>query len=151
MKNTVAIIGATTPKGIYLSKVIASNSNPIILIGDDVDSLQSVVTDLKSLFTNNDIQSFECAREASWEADIIIITTSKEDIQKYSGMIKDVVIGKIIALIPMQDSEIDENIKFLFPHSKIVIGKLIGDKNFQFNGNTDAVESINEILETENI
>ena len=120
MKNTVAIIGATTPKGIYLSKVIASNSNPIILIGDDVDSLQSVVTDLKSLFTNNDIQSFECAREASWEADIIIITTSKEDIQKYSGMIKDVVRLRIIKNIILKDTQM-----FLLDLKKKKIKKLM--------------------------
>lgn len=86
-----------------------------------------------AFYQNAAIEIINCAREACWEADIIITTHPHPNEPQLAAMIKEVSVGKIVLLLQTKQgndtqSSVIENSKSildkwqqLLPHSKFVL------------------------------
>ena len=132
MKQTIAIIGATGTMGSGITRSLAKAGHHILIAGRDKAKLNALLTNIKDLMSNADIDLLDCSREASWEADIIIPAVSYGIQAEVASRIKDVVTGKIVVsianplngtydgLVTESTTSAAEELQKLLPHSKVV-------------------------------
>lgn len=170
--NTIAIIGATGNLGSAIARNLSHNRNyRLLLMSDDEPRL----VDLKMELENRGAESFAigCAREASWEADIIIVATPHEEEGAVATKIREVATGKIVISISnpfdatfrelaTPNSSAAEELQKLLPYAKIVktfntwvaadyMPSVIDINHadaFIAGNNGDAVETVAEIVRT---
>jgi 8-hydroxy-5-deazaflavin:NADPH oxidoreductase len=131
-KKTVAVIGATGNVGSAISKCLSLTSNRLLLMANERDQLELLLSEIKSSSPSAEIEGITCAKEASWEADIIVVATSSDEGKAIAERIREVAIGKIvisvsqpidgylnIAANPSNISAAEE-LQQLLPHSKVV-------------------------------
>jgi hypothetical protein len=94
--KTIAIIGAEGKIGSSIARSLSSDTSHLILMAKNPDLLISLKDELLSLNPILSIDLQACAKEASWEADIIIIATPPETEQEIAGRIQEVATGKIV-------------------------------------------------------
>lgn len=125
MKKTIAIIGATTPEGEQVAAILSKEAGyRLLLISPDTPQLAAVAARLKSSGQKIDMETMECTFDASWEADIIVLTIPREDIDKVVAAIAKVVTGKgVIYISPGDATEEVKAICELLPYSCVVKGK----------------------------
>jgi hypothetical protein len=121
--QTIAIIGATEESGIFLAKQLAERFS-ILLFDEETEKLLILHDQMSRIEPLANVELMNCVRDASWEADVIIVLgyccTSKEianTIQKFAT-------GKIVILIAEEDYPISTltlfgNLQPLLPHSKL--------------------------------
>jgi hypothetical protein len=132
-KKTIAIIDATGNVGSAIAGGLAKSPYRLLLMSEDVQKLH----DLRKQIIEKSGRKAEiilnaCAKEASWEADIIIVATPRKANKEVAEKIRDVAIGKIVISIsnPL-DSAIHEpvaspgtsaaeELQKLLPHSSVV-------------------------------
>ena len=130
--KTIAIIGAAGNVGSAIAKCLSVTSNRLLLMSNEAEQLALLVSELKLISPTADIETVTCAKEASWEADIIMVATSTIEGREIAERIREVAIGKIvisvsqpingclnIAATPSNLSEAEE-LQQLLPHSKVV-------------------------------
>jgi hypothetical protein len=122
--KTIAVIGASDKRNLTVLKEL-SEQYQMLLFDKDPEALSEIYD---SLLVNNrsaKIEKMDCATNASWEADIIILSgfciNDEETVQK----IKKVATAKIIIIMENDDEftkSISNQLSFdlVFPHSKIV-------------------------------
>lgn len=155
--KTIAVIGASDKKNFAVLKELAEHYQ-LLLFDKDPKSLSDVHDSLLANNRNSNIEKMSCATDASWEADIIILSgfciNDAEIIQK----IKKVATAKIIIIMENDDEftkSINRQLSFdiVFPHSKIVeIINLNADekveKEFLLQGHDSyALDSVSNIFE----
>jgi len=130
-KKTIAIIGATGSIGSAIAKRFSGTNNRLLLMSDDIDQLTLLEEELKQSSFKAEIATVTCAREASWEADIIIVATSTIEGIDVAEKIREVAIGKIVVSVAQpsngqvnisngsRTSEAEE-LQEMLPYSKIV-------------------------------
>lgn len=132
-KKTIAILGATGHIGSAVARRLARSPYQLMLMSEDVselDSLQKSITN--DTQGTSEVFSVDCAKEASWEADIIIVATPYETLNQVAEKIRDVAVGKIVismsgestpsyngVLTALQSSAAEE-LQRLLPHSTVV-------------------------------
>lgn len=95
--KTIAIIDATSEMGAAITRSLSVSSNlRLLLMSDDHAKLEELKVEVGAHKSANDVFTMTCAREASWEADIIIITMQCSDEKQIADKIRDVTIGKIV-------------------------------------------------------
>ena len=167
-KKTIAIIGATGKRGSGIAKNLAKENHRLLLISEDVEALSSLSNELAQ--TKAVIEVVSCAKDACWEADIIIVATPYEIEKEVAGKIKEVAIGKIVIsisnpmdrsyenLFPSPDNSAAEELQRLLPYSKVVTtfnasfienlaSPMIPEKTadtFIAGNNSDAIETVSE-------
>ena len=124
MKSTIAIIGATGEIGSALAVELARAGYPLLLMGRDENKLNALADELKGQGYRN-IEASGCAKDAAWEADVIIPAVPYEDITEVVSLIKDVATGKIVIsivnyLIDENAVKASEELQRQLPYSKIV-------------------------------
>lgn len=131
-KQTIAIIGATGKVGSAIAKCLSVGNYRLLLMADEPDKLNMLCVTLKQPSAVAEIESLNCAKEASWEADIVIIATPYEEVTEVAKRIREVAIGKIVisvsqpldmnanAAINFSESSSAEELQKLLPHSKVV-------------------------------
>lgn len=129
-KQTIAIIGATGKVGSAMAKCLSVGNYRLLLMADESDKLNMLCSTLKQPSAKAEIESLNCAKEASWEADIIIIATPYEDGREVAKRIREVATGKIVISVsqPLEgnsninssESSSAEELQKLLPHSKVV-------------------------------
>ena len=130
--KTIAIIGATGNVGSAIAKCLAVTNNRLLLMANEADELAQLISEIKLMSPAAEIDGATCAKEASWEADIIIVATSSQEGKEIAERIREVAIGKIvisvsqpingylnIAASPSNISAAEE-LQALLPHSKVV-------------------------------
>jgi NADPH-dependent F420 reductase len=129
--KTIAIIGATGNVGSAIAKALSTNSNYRLLL---MSSDQSKLVALKLLREKSGTEAYAlgCMREASWEADIIIVAIPYEAEKVVAEKIREVAIGKIVISIsnPLNKTYSDpitshrtsaaEEFQKALPNSKVV-------------------------------
>ena len=99
LKQTIAIIGATESIGSTISKSLSKGNYRLLLMGEDEEALDALKTNLIASGANAEIESNSCAKEACWEADVIVIATTDELGEEVTDRIREVAIGKVVVSI----------------------------------------------------
>ncbi len=98
--KTIAIVGATGDRGSAITKQIASTEKyRLLLMSLDEKNLASLKSSVEKSGTTCQVLTTSCAKEASWEADIIILATPHEAERAVAERILEVATGKIVISI----------------------------------------------------
>ena len=117
-KYTVAIIGALGSLGILIAKDL-SEYYRLLLMDDDQSGLNALQSELLELNSSNEVDVLDCCKDASWEADIIVIAVSVDKQSEIGIKIKEVATQKVvISISPQIIPELD--LQTLLPHSKVI-------------------------------
>jgi predicted dinucleotide-binding enzyme len=128
-KPVIAIIGATERMGSTLAGLFAQASQRMVLVDTAAEKVFSLASELKDKFPAASIEVQTCAREASWEADIIIIASTDQSYCTIAERIQAVAIGKIVISVSSiikspaaGENEISaaEELQKLLPYSKVI-------------------------------
>ena len=127
-RASIAIIGATGRMGSALAKSLAKGNYRLLLFANDLLRSIDLANEIREETSTADLDCFECAADASWEADIIIPAVPFSAEREIGRRIKDVATQKIIISIsnPMTDENATrersaaEDLQDLLPHSKVV-------------------------------
>lgn len=131
--KTIAIIEATSEMGSAIARSLSKSPKyRLLLMSDDEIRLDELRTEIGAYKSDDEVFAMTCAREASWEADIIIIATSCAGERTVADKIRDVAMGKIVIstsnpitdayynIERMGDTSAAEALQKLLPHSKVV-------------------------------
>jgi predicted dinucleotide-binding enzyme len=169
-RKTIAIVGATEKRGSVIAKNLAKGNYRLLLMSEEGEKL----SDLKNELNNSvaEIEAIPCAKDACWEADIIIVATPYESEKEIASKIKEVATGKIVIsvsnpfgvnyerLFPSPNNSAAEELQRLLPYSKIVktfstayaenfTSPVIKDQKadtFLAGNNSDAIETVSEMI-----
>ena len=171
--KTIAIVGATGNMGTAIAKSLSKNRDyRLLLMANDQDKL----VDLKLALEKSGAEAYalSCAKEASWEADIIIVATPYEAERDVAEKIRAVANGKIVIsisnplnkayndLVTSPDTSAAEELQKMLPNSKVVktfnttfaanfITPVIDGKTadaFIAGNNGDAVNTVSELVKS---
>ncbi len=139
--NTIAIVGASGKTGSAIARRLRGKHR-LLLMSRDEAKVADLQAEIGSSSPDAEVYAVNCARDAAWEADIIIMATPQEAERSVAEKIKEVSVGKIVIsiaaghrdtwLLKTDDHSTAETLQGLLPHSKVV-------KTF----NTTPVESFN--------
>ena len=131
-KQTIAIIGATGNMGSVIARSLAKGNNRLLLLANSQDKIEILIDGIKNDHLSADIDAFECAAEAAWEADVIILAVPYAAEKEIAAMIKEKANQKIIisianplnetytGLTTSPDSSAAEELQKLLPNSKVI-------------------------------
>jgi len=132
LKQTIAIIGADQRMGSAIAKSLSKSNHRLILMGQDEEILDALKLKLVESEAKAEIESNNCAKEACWEADVIIMATPYELEKEIIERIKDVAVGKVVisisnlsirdykASVASPETSAAEELQRLLPYSKVV-------------------------------
>lgn len=167
--QTIAIVGAAGKMGSAIARNLQGKYR-LLLMSRDEAKLVDLKNEL-SKSTDPEVYAVSCAREAAWEADIIIIAAPYHAEREVADKIREVATGKIVVSIsnPFDDANIGpgmrdetsaaEELQKLLPYSKVVkafnttfvadfmMAVKDGKKVDAYiaGNNSDAVETISEV------
>lgn len=120
-KQTIAIIGSSSPVGTALAKGLCRENYRLLLFEQNSDESKILSDEIYSSFKEADVEVLECTHHASWEADIIYIEYQEPELKKISEKIKNVSTQKLIAVRLRGNNENDlKKAESYFPNSKVV-------------------------------
>lgn len=171
-KKTIAIVGATEKRGLTVVNHLAKGNYRLLLMSEDSEKLSQLKNDLANAVA--EIETLNCAKDACWEADIIIVATPYEQEKEVAERIKEVATGKIVVsvsnpidatyekLFPSPSHSAAEELQRLLPYSKVVktfntslvenfaspVIKGETADTFIAGNNGDAIDTIAEIIKS---
>jgi len=131
-KQTIAVIGATGNMGSAIAKNLSKGNYRILLCANDEPKLQALAEDIKQVNLAADVEILDCARIASWEADIIIVAVPYQAKKDVAAKTREVANQKIVisianplndtynGLLTAPDTSAAEELQKMLPHSKVV-------------------------------
>lgn len=117
-KNTVAILGANSRLGSFIAKGISKNYS-LLLVDEQLQQLTTLANDITKLNGNTNTEVIQCCKNASWEADVIIVIADEATQASIAGKIKEVATCKTVINIG-SSSNCSNAFQQLLPHSKVV-------------------------------
>lgn len=133
LKDTIAIIGASGNEGRLLTNKLSTGNFRLLLMDNDLPQLNLM---LQNIDANVDISIVDCCRNASWEADIIIIAVPANQQNEVADKIKEVATQKMVVFI---NSAVDtENmLQEILPQSRLVF--ILLEYNNKEASNADSI------------
>ncbi|HWL00087.1 MAG TPA: NAD(P)-binding domain-containing protein [Parapedobacter sp.] len=131
-KSTVAIIGSTGNMGAAIAKSLVKGRDRLLLFGRDEAKLNALHKDIHALNSEADVAAIGCSKDASWEADIVILAVPYAAEAAVAEEIKPYVTQKIVISIsnPMNetfdgmvtpaDSSAAQELQKLLPDAQVV-------------------------------
>lgn len=131
-KRTIAVIGATGNMGSAISKALAKSNDRLLLFSREVECVNRLADELKETNATADVDTIQCAVDASWEADIIILAIPYEKEAEVAGKIKEVASQKIVisisnplnstydGMVTLPGTSAAEELQKLLPDSKVI-------------------------------
>ncbi len=124
MKKTISIIGANDKMGTAVAKELVTGPYRLLLMGNEVDKaacLEHLLTELKGIAPDAEVEVLDCLVDASWEADIIILVVAVCKEKEIAAMIKEVATGKLVIRITDAGEEAEaEELYTGLPYSKVI-------------------------------
>ena len=124
--KTIAIVGATGKSGTAIAKKLAAVGERVLLISTAKNKLDILGQNIKTTWPQAIFEIIDCAREACWEADLVILAIPPTAEKEVALKIKEVATQKIVVrMLPVQSTTsfaanyINE-LHQLLPNSKIV-------------------------------
>lgn len=156
--TTIAIIGATESSCFLVAKRLAQRYR-VLLFDKDEEKLLAALHHILTTYPSANAEAMICPADASWEADIIIVSGYYCGDSEISEKIKNVSTGKIVIIIA-DEINIDislppvGNLQHLLPYSKLiqvlnVSGQFTADlnKNLVIRGNDEeALATVSSIF-----
>jgi 8-hydroxy-5-deazaflavin:NADPH oxidoreductase len=171
--KTIAIIGATGNMGSAIAKSLSTGNYRLLLMADDQDKLDVLKVELVNGGSTAELEINTCAKEASWEADIIVVATPYGTEKEVASRIKEVAVGKIVIsvsspmdirgrVVPSPNSSAADELQKMLPYSKVIktfstkfakgfISPVIAGKKvdtFIAGNNGDAIDTISDVIRT---
>lgn len=131
-KQTIAVIGASGNMGSAISKSLAKGNYRLLLFSENESKVQPVLDDIKKSYPSADVEITDCSKQASWEADIIILAVPHNAEKGIAEKIGEVSNQKIVISIanPLNesfdglttppDTSAAEELQKLLPNAKVV-------------------------------
>jgi hypothetical protein len=127
-KPVIAIIGAAEKMGSTLAGIFAQANQRLVLVDTESEDFFSLVNQLRTNFPGALIEMQTCAKEASWEADIIILASADQNFKEIAERIKEVAIGKIVISVSniistahgADEPSAAEELQQLLPYSRVI-------------------------------
>jgi len=131
-KKTIAVIGATGNMGKAISKALSKGNDRLLLFSREEEQLSILGNEIREQYPSADFETIQCAYEASWEADIIILAVPYEAEAEIAEKIKQVASQKIVisisnplnatynGLVTAADTSAAEELQKLLPDSKVI-------------------------------
>lgn len=169
--KSIAIVGAVGKMGSAIARSLQGKYR-LLLMSRDEKKLVDLKTELTKSTPHAEVYAVTCAKDAAWEADIIIIATPYEMEREIAEKIREVAVGKIVIsisnppdgahnkLIASKKSSAAEELQRLLPYSKVVKtfnttfasdfmksiknGKVVDA--FIAGNNSDAVDTVSEVV-----
>jgi hypothetical protein len=156
--RTIAVIGASEERNFLVLKEL-SQRYQLLLFDKNEKALTYIHEKLLVANRYSYIEKMNCAVNASWEADVIILCGFCINDEQIVRKIKEVATGKIIIIMENDDDfikSINQQLSFdlIFPHSKIVeiiniSNKKEEEKEFLLEGHDSrALDTISAIFES---
>ena len=117
-KNIVAIISATTVVGSVIAKSIAEDHR-LLLMDTEQSKLVLLQTEIQAMHKNAETDILNCCKNASWEADIIVVANDGEGLHELAVKMEEVTNCKTVLHFTSRQDSIDKLQHFL-PHAKVV-------------------------------
>lgn len=143
--RTIAIIGAGGKTGSAIVRALAMNRYRLLLMEDELAKISALKSDLEHQNIAAELCTMECEREASWEADIVIVATSPGSQERIAEKIREVATGKVVITAFTPETSVNntnvsprsaaEELQLLLPYSRVVM-----TVNSAFAGNADTRE-----------
>jgi len=131
-KQTIAIIGSTGNMGSAIAKSLAYGNYRLLLKANNQDKLGVLVSEIKNTTPEADVEAAVCPKDASWEADIIILAVpynaEKEVAERINAFANQKIVISISnplnesynGLTTPPDTSAAEELQKLLPHAKVV-------------------------------
>ena len=117
-KDTVAILGANSRLGNIIAKGICRQYR-LVLMDEQIQQLTALAHDIAKLNCNANVEVIPCCKDASWEADIIIVVAEEAAQAAIAEKIKEVATCKTVINIGTS-AKGSKSFQQLLPHSKVV-------------------------------
>ncbi len=117
-KKSLAIIGAATHTGAAVARSMFA-SYRLLLMDSSAEMLASLEQQILHLNKSAEVEAVLCSKEASWEADIIVVAVNKEQLQAVAEKVKDVTTCKPVVHF-ISDTGDTTDLQTLLPHAKVV-------------------------------
>lgn len=99
MKQSIAIVGSTGNMGTAIAKSLAKGNYRLLLFGRDETRTQKLAEEILSEHPDCDVEAIGCPKDASWEADIVVMATPYATDREIVEQIKPVVTQKVVVSI----------------------------------------------------
>jgi predicted dinucleotide-binding enzyme len=100
MLKSIAIIGATGELGTVLAeKMSATRAYRLLLMDNDTQKLESLQKEISNITPDADMECISCSKEASWEADLIVMAVADDSAKEVVEKIREVSTGKTVISI----------------------------------------------------
>jgi 8-hydroxy-5-deazaflavin:NADPH oxidoreductase len=119
-KETIAVIGATGEEGRKAIGYLLRDDYRLLLVDESADRLAQLQQELLLLHPAAAIDTLPCCREASWEADIIILAKAQKTLTDTVRKIREVAANKIIISIEGIPELHYDQLQGALPHSQVV-------------------------------
>ena len=131
-KQSIAVIGSTGNMGSAISGSLAKGNYRLLLFSKNLEASQSLANDINATNPLAEVEAMECSREASWEADIILLAVPFGAEAELAAKIKEVANQKIVisisnpinetynGLLTAPNTSAAEELQKLLPNSKVV-------------------------------
>ncbi len=129
--KSIAIIEATSAIGSGLARILSKSPRyRLLLMSDDHAALEGLRSEVGAYKLGDELCAMTCAREAAWEADIILIAATGSQ-SVVADKVRDVAIGKVVISTsnPIVDAYYNreksgdtsaaEELQKLLPYSKV--------------------------------
>lgn len=159
MIKSVAIFGAKNQHASAIAEVLALDASfQIILVANNQKELIGLRDKIVTINPSVDIELSDCASDASWRADIIILALCS-DLQKLiSGSIEGFVTQKTIIVFVKSEKDVFDSsrvneLQILLPNTHIVSvyfeDNLASEKTYYASGsNSEALEEAIDLLQS---
>ncbi len=118
-KETIALIGATSETGQLLVSRLLSLPCLLLLMDGSAERLHALYHALTEGPDEGRVDLLSCSREASWEADIIIIAENENRLEAIAARIKEVATGKLVIFITT-DERAESSLQQWLPYTQVV-------------------------------
>lgn len=108
-KQTIAIIGAGGSMGSAIAKHSAGGNYRLLLFDKHKEGMPSLADEVIERNPGADVISMECARECSWEADIIIMAVPHDEEKEIADKIRKVATQKVVVSVANPSNESSGN------------------------------------------
>ena len=121
-RKNMAIIGANSKIGTLLAERMAPMYD-LLLMDSSSDELMALINSIRLQQPATNINILACCREASWEADVIVVAAAMEQLPAIAEKIKEVTNRKpVIHFSPAGSAT--TTLQQLLPHANVVVAEL---------------------------
>jgi predicted dinucleotide-binding enzyme len=145
--QTIAIVGAGVKAGL-IARGLALTGNRVILCDEELQRAEKLALALQQETPSFNVEAMDCAYEATWESDILILTLPCTDQSAAAERVRLVANQKIV--VTTEDTRC--TLEQLLPYSRIIQFQLEAENltaDYVINGkDEEAVQSIAGLIES---